>query len=173
MDRPMSGRAGEPGALAFRHPTEDDHLAVVARAEAWWPAPGVRASFPRLWFRHFGGTCWLAEEGRRLVGFAVGFIGVEHPSEARVLLVGVDPNHRRQGIGRALLERFADTVSERGADSIQAVIWAGDRPAIDFARALGFQPDSGPGTSLIYGVPAYADYDAEGDDKVVLRLKLR
>ncbi|HEY7524204.1 MAG TPA: GNAT family N-acetyltransferase [Candidatus Limnocylindrales bacterium] len=170
----MTGpRAGEPAGIAFRHPGEADHLAVVARAEAWWPAPGVRALFPRLWFRHFAGTCWLAEQDGRPIGFVVGLIGADRPAEARLLLVGVDPNHRRAGIGRALVERFAATVSERGADSLEAVVWAGDRPPIEFLRALGFRPDTGPGTSLIYGVPAHADYDAEGDDKVVLRLRLR
>ena len=32
---------------------------------------------------------------------------------------------------------------------------------------MGFAPDDGPGTQRLYGTPAYADYDGEGEDRVV------
>jgi hypothetical protein len=50
---------------------------------------------------------------------------------------------------------------------VRAITWAANRTSIAFHRSLGFRIDDGPGTSRIYGVPAFADYDAEADDKVV------
>ena len=32
---------------------------------------------------------------------------------------------------------------------------------------MGFAPADGPGTQNLYGTPAYPDYDADGDDRVV------
>jgi hypothetical protein len=32
---------------------------------------------------------------------------------------------------------------------------------------MGFAPDEGSGTQRLYGTPAYADYDGEGEDRVV------
>ncbi len=36
-----------------------------------------------------------------------------------------------------------------------------------FHRAMGFTPADGPGTMNLYGTPAYPDYDADGEDRVV------
>jgi hypothetical protein len=50
---------------------------------------------------------------------------------------------------------------------VTAVTWPGNRLSVAFHRALGFAPADGPGTQNLYGTPAYPDYDADGDDRVV------
>jgi hypothetical protein len=50
---------------------------------------------------------------------------------------------------------------------VTAITWPGNRVSVGFHRALGFVPEDGPGTQRLYGTPAYPDYDAEGDDRVV------
>jgi ribosomal protein S18 acetylase RimI-like enzyme len=158
--------------LGYRHPTEDDHPTVVRAARAWWPTPPASGSLPRLWLRHFSSTCWVAESSEgRLAGFLLGLVAADAPV-AHLETVAVDPNLRRRGIGRALVARFVANVRERGVERVEGVVWAGDPAAIAFARALGFRPDGGPGSQRIYGVPAYADYDWEGDDKARLLLPL-
>ena len=32
---------------------------------------------------------------------------------------------------------------------------------------IGFRIEEGPGAQRLYGTPAYADYDGEGEDRVV------
>jgi hypothetical protein len=32
---------------------------------------------------------------------------------------------------------------------------------------MGFTPSEGSGTQNLYGTPAFADYDADGEDRVV------
>ena len=44
--------------------------------------------------------------------------------------------------------------------------------SVVFHRALGFVADEGEGTQNLYGTPAYPDYDAEGDDRVVFSREL-
>jgi GNAT superfamily N-acetyltransferase len=152
----------------LRRPTERDQGPLVERIDDWWGGRRMRAQLPRLWFREFGGTSWVAEaEGGRLVGFLVGFVSPDRPGTGVIHLVGVDPNRRRIGIGRSLIEAFADDVRTRGAASLSSVGWPGDRGAIAFHRALGFALDDGPGTTSIFGSPGVADYDGPGEDRVL------
>jgi L-amino acid N-acyltransferase YncA len=82
-------------------------------------------------------------------------------------MVGTDPNHRRSGLGRALYERFFEDMRARGIHRVSAVTWPGNRGSVGFHRAMGFIPADGAGTQNLYGTPAYPDYDADGDDRVV------
>jgi len=160
-------KPNETPDLTFRRPTEADHLPVVRVLDDWWDAR-VHHLLPRFWFQHFTGTSWIAETAdAHLAGFLVGFVSPDHPQEASVHLVGTSPNLRRRGIGRALYERFAADAAARAAREVRTAVWPGNRTAIAFHRALGFAVDDGPGTRLLYGTPAYTDYDQDGDDKAV------
>jgi len=91
-----------PG-IAVRRPVEADHAALVSRIDEWWGGRKLHWYLPRLWFQHFAGTSWVAEDSEgRPVGFLVGFVSADHPENAYIHMVGTDPNHRRVGLGRAL-----------------------------------------------------------------------
>ena len=157
----------------FRRPTEADHAVIIRQVDEWWGGRRVHDILPRLWFQHFTGTSWVVEDdGGRLVGFLVGFISPDRPDEAYIHMVGTSPNHRMAGLGRALYERFFEDVRARGARRVGAVTWPGNRISVGFHKAMGFEPATGPGTQNLYGTPAYPDYDAEGDDRVVFSREL-
>ena len=161
------------GEYRLRRPVEEDHRIVVDRVDEWWGGRKLHPLLPRLWFQHFSGTSWVAEDAKgAIVGFLVGFVSPDHPDEAYVHMIGTSPNHRRMGLGRALYERFFDDVRRRGARRVRAITWPGNRASVGFHRAMGFEPDNGPGTQRLYGTPAYPDYDAEGDDRVVFSRRL-
>ena len=159
--------------LRFRRPTETDHARIVGQVDDWWGGRRLHDILPRLWFQHFTGTSWVVEDGDgRLAGFLVGFVSPDHPADAYIHMVGTSPNHRRSGLGRALYERFFEDVKGRGARRVSAITWPGNRVSVGFHRAMGFEPATGPGTQNLYGTPAYPDYDAEGDDRVVFSREL-
>jgi ribosomal protein S18 acetylase RimI-like enzyme len=159
--------------IRLRRPTEADHARLVGQIDDWWGGRKVHQLLPRLWFRHFTGTSWVAEDTEgRLVGFLVGFISPDHPEEAYVHMAGTNPNHRRLGLGRTLYERFFEDARTRGVQRVSAVTWPGNRVSVGFHRAMGFSPATGTGSQNLYGTPAYPDYDAEGDDRVVLSREL-
>ena len=160
-------------ATRLRRPGESDHPAVVAVLDEWWGGRRVRHRLPRLWFRHFAATSWLAERpDGALVGIVVGLVSPEHAAEAQLYLLGVDPNHRRRGIGRTLEAAFADDVRGRGTRTIRTELPTGDPVALRAMLALGYEVDAGPGTSPIHGTPAYADHDGPGEDRIVLLRRL-
>ncbi len=154
--------------IRFRRPVEADHPWLVGQVDHWWGGRRLHQLLPRLWFQHFTGTSWLAEDADgRIIGFLVGFISPDHPEEAYVHMIATDPNHRRAGLGRMLYERFFVDAAGRGAVRVHAVTWPGNRVSVGFHRAMGFAPSEGPGSQRLYGTPAYVDYDADGEDRVV------
>lgn len=161
-----------PG-FRFRRPLEADHRFLVDRVDEWWGGRRLHQLLPRLWFQHFTGTSWVVEDANgAIVGFLVGFISPDHPDIAYIHMVATSPNHRGAGLGRALYERFFADVRSRGARRVKAITWPGNRVSVGFHRAMDFVPDEGPGTQRLYGTPAYPDYDAEGDDRVVFSREL-
>jgi len=161
------------GDIRLRRPVEADHAVLVGNIDDWWGGRNVHQLFMRLWFQHFTGTSWVAEDSDgRLVGFIVGFVSPDRPDEAYIHLVGTSPNHRRAGLGRTLYERFFEDMRERDIRRVRAITWPGNRGSVAFHRAMGFQPADGPGTQNLYGTPAYADYDADGDDRVAFSREL-
>jgi len=170
----MTGSADEGREeLRFRRPTETDYARVVRVVDDWWDGRAIHVLLPRLWFQHFTGTSWLAEDDTgRLAGFLVGFISPDHPDIAYCHMVAADPSRRRRGIGRGLYERFFEDAAAAGARHVHAVTWPGNRRSVAFHRAMGFEVEAGPGTQNLYGTPARPGYDYETEDRVVLRRDL-
>lgn len=161
--------AGPATELRFRRPVEDDHRRIVDLVDEWWGGRRIHELLPRLWFQHFTGTSWLAEtEAGSPAGFLVGFISPDDPTMAYIHMVGTGPNHRRRGLGRELYRRFFADVGGRGVTRVRAVTWPGNRISVGFHRSLGFRLVDGPGSQNLYGSLAFPDYDAAGDDRVVL-----
>jgi GNAT superfamily N-acetyltransferase len=164
----MTDGSGPADGFSLGHPTEDDQPAIVAMIDEWFGGRHVRHLVGRAWFRHFGSTSWVADDvDGDPVGFLLGYRSPDRPTEAVIHLVGVHPNHRRRGIGRALIEAFVADGADRGVTVITAVAWPGEPPATTFFRALGFVPDEGPGSQNLFGTPAFPDYDGPGEDRIV------
>ena len=160
-------------AVVFRRPVEGDHACLVRQVDEWWGGRKLHQLLPRLWLQHFTGTSWVVEDATGSpIGFLVGFISPDHPDQAYIHMVASSPNHRGAGLGRALYERFFEDVKARGARRVTAITWPGNRVSVGFHRAMGFTPADGPGTQRLYGTPAYPDYDADGDDRVVFSREL-
>jgi len=158
----------DPSAVRFRRPTEADHAPIVALVDEWWGGRRMRDLLLRLWFQHFTGTSWIAEDDEgRLLGFLVGFISPDHPDTAYVHMIATNPNRRRSGLGAALYRRFFDDVGGRGVRRVRAITWPGNRVSVGFHRSMGFRVVDGPGTQNLYGTPAVPDYDGDGEDRVV------
>ncbi len=160
-------------AWVLRRPAEADVPVIDARLRDWLE-PGQARFLGRIWFRDFAGTSWLAEadEPARPIGIALGFRSQDRPAEAVLRLVAVDLGLRRRGIGRALVERFADDLRAAGATLASTTCRPDDRAALAFLQALGFVIDEGPGTRRIYGVPTHEGWDGAGEDRVLLQRSL-
>ena len=113
---------------------------------------------PKLFFLHFEGTSFVAEdEEGDLVGFLCGFLSQTNADEAYVHFVGITPDHRGEGLGRTLYQRFFDEVRAHGRTVVRCVTSPVNQESVAFHEALGFEVDR-----------VIADYDGPGEDRVLL-----
>ncbi|MBI2763695.1 MAG: GNAT family N-acetyltransferase [Chloroflexi bacterium] len=176
---------GIEGRIRLRRPRETDYPVIAISVDDWWDGKVVQGLLPRLWFRHFAGTSWIVEPddgrpdsrpdgrpGNRPTGFLVGFRSVADPTLGVIQAVGVNPNQRRRGIGRMLVEAFLSDARTTGIQAVETVIWPGNRRALPFLAACGFEPDPDGQPRLIHGVPAIAGYDFGTEDRARFRKSL-
>lgn len=97
--------------------------------EAWTSAQCLgMLALPGVWLT-------LAEAGDGVVvGFSLSRVTVD---EAELLLIAVDPAHRRQGVGSALLRGVIADAQTRGAKRLHLEVRA-DNPAVALYRAYRF-----------------------------------
>jgi ribosomal-protein-alanine N-acetyltransferase len=78
----------------------------------------------------------VAEEAHKIVGF---LIGVRVTTEnAKVLMLSVSKQHRKQGIGSELLIRFLKEISKKKVKIVELEVRTDNEKAINFYRKHGF-----------------------------------
>jgi ribosomal-protein-alanine N-acetyltransferase len=65
-------------------------------------------------------------------------LGQAVAGEAELLTIAIDPNQRRQGIGRALVVQFCDAARQKAAQTAFLEVAATNVPAISLYKAAGF-----------------------------------
>jgi ribosomal protein S18 acetylase RimI-like enzyme len=148
-------------AASIRHAKPSDYGRVIGRVNVWWGGRDMAPMLPKLFFLHFEGTSFVADDGEDLVGFLIGFLSQTVDDEAYIHFVGVSPEHRGEGLGRALYERFFDEVRAQGRSSVRCVTSPMNQESVSFHEALGFEVDR-----------VVPDYDGPGEDRVLLVKRL-
>lgn len=124
-----------------------NELHVTGRPETFRPGfPPELADHVYTVFRDPDRDILVAEEEGEIRGFAV-LHEIRRPEnpfmfERHFLDVdefGVDEAARRQGIGRALIDRAKALAKERGFDRLELNMWEFNQDALAFYEALGFE----------------------------------
>lgn len=114
---------------------EQCHVAAIAQLEKAcfsdpWSEKSIASELSNplsLWY--------VAMDGEKLVGY-VGSQTVLDGSD--MMNIAVDPNYRRQGVARLLIEKLIDGVREKGAICLLLEVRASNDPAIRLYQKLGF-----------------------------------
>lgn len=156
--------------MEIRHATREDLPEIEAVAEASW-----EADYPDVFTRESAVESaheWYSEEsmeGELVQSDGVilvadrdgGVIGFAHAAwtgdEGDVMRVYVDPDHRGQAIGSALLETAVATLFERDVDRIRAMVLAENEPGKAFYRSHGFEREDETHETVIAG-DRYEEY---------------
>jgi ribosomal protein S18 acetylase RimI-like enzyme len=142
----------------IRHAQPSDYGRVIQHVNAWWGGREMALMLPQLFFVHFEGTSFVAEnEEGKLVGFLCGFLSQTKAEEAYVHFIGVDPAQRGTGLGRELYEVFFATAREQGRTVVRAVTSPGNESSLAFHRSLAFEIER-----------TVQDYDGPGEDRALL-----
>ncbi|MBI2822550.1 MAG: ribosomal protein S18-alanine N-acetyltransferase [Acidobacteria bacterium] len=95
-------------------------------------APVPQPPDPRL---GSGVSDLTGETDFRIIGFIAGRM---MPGDVEIYKLAVDPEYRRQGIGRRMMHRFLGMARERGAYNCYLEVRKSNASAIAFYRSLGF-----------------------------------
>ncbi len=146
----------------IRHANPSDYGRVIQHVNAWWGGREMAPMLPKLFFLHFEGTSFVAEDDDGLlVAFLIGFLSQTDSDEAYIHFVGVAPDQRGSGIGRELYERFFVVVAEQGRTLVRCVTSPVNEGSVAFHESLGFVAEA-----------VVSDYDGPGEDRVLLVKRL-
>ena len=135
-----------------------DYGRVIGRVNVWWGGRDMAPMLPKLFFVHFEGTSFVAEdEDGHLAAFLIGFLSQTDDEEAYIHFVGVDPERRGAGLGRDLYERFFEAAREHGRKRVRCVTSPVNASSVAFHEAMGFEIER-----------VAEDYDGPGEDRVLL-----
>jgi ribosomal protein S18 acetylase RimI-like enzyme len=146
------------GAVQLRHAKPSDYGRIIGRINVWWGGREMAPMLPKLFFIHFEGTSFIAEDdAEELRGFVCGFLSQTADDEAYIHFVGVDPEARGLGVGRALYERFFEEVRANGRSVVRCVTSPANERSVAFHESLGFEVER-----------VVPDYDGPGEDRALL-----
>jgi ribosomal-protein-alanine N-acetyltransferase len=145
--------------FVIRQFARDDLLDVIEIEEGVYGSGAYRPLFLRQLYDLFPALIWVAEADARIVGHLCGAIA-EDRQTGWIVNAGVLARYRRQGIGRALLERGVASLLAAGAGRIMVTADESNAPAIRLYTDLGFQ-EIGQG----------ADYYGDGRDRLIFEYK--
>jgi GNAT superfamily N-acetyltransferase len=148
--------------MKIRCVDSSDYDHVISTLNDWWGGRMMSDMLPKLFFVHFKDTSFIAEEDGEIVGFLIGFLSQSRPAETYVHFVGVHPDHRKQGIGQALYERFFEAVKQKGRTIVRCVTSPVNKQSIAFHTRIGFQAEENT-----EGVKVHQVYDGPGNDRVL------
>jgi ribosomal protein S18 acetylase RimI-like enzyme len=148
--------------MEIRHAQPADYGRVIGRVNSWWGGRDMAPMLPKLFFVHFEGTSFVLDDADgQLAGFLIGFLSQSDDEEAYIHFVGVAPEHRGEGIGRRLYERFFEEARAQGRTRVCCVTSPVNTQSLAFHEKMGFEVER-----------VAEDYDGAGEDRMLLLKQL-
>lgn len=151
--------------MELRNAQTTDYAPIIAVLNDWWGGRQMSDMLPKLFFVHFAETSFIAEQPGQICGFLIGFLSQTRAAEAYIHFVGIHPDYRKQGLGRALYEHFFAAARQANRNLVRCVTAPINKNSIAFHTRMGFQAE--PQATQMDGVPFYPDYDGAGEHRVL------
>jgi ribosomal protein S18 acetylase RimI-like enzyme len=117
--------------------TKKDFDRIVEVIDHWWGGPISTFAHP-VFFYELGDQALVAEDGGEMIGFLLGFVAGKEVRTGYVHLVGIHPDHRRRGVGRALYATFTERSAAAGCERMKAITTPGHEGSLRFHSAMGW-----------------------------------
>ena len=153
--------------MLVRNVFENDFLAIVDKSREWGDIVIERETIYHLMTKHFRGTCFVAEDRQRVIGYLLGFRSQTYPEEAYMHLIQVEPAMRGHGVGMRMYTQFQDAARVMGCKKIVTTSRPQNKLAIAFYERMGFKPVQAGNVIEVDGVKAIKDYNGPGKHVVV------
>ena len=123
----------KPANVSFREMQASDLDAVMQIEKVNFPFPWTAGNFKDS--ISSGYTCLVLETGSTIIGYAVLMMVLD---EAHLLNISVAPSHKRQGLGRYLLDYMMQIGREKGGLNMFLEVRPSNTSAITLYESIGF-----------------------------------
>jgi GNAT superfamily N-acetyltransferase len=151
--------------VVIRHAEAADYESIISVVDAWWGGRRMASMLPKLFFKHFRPTSFVAMHDDLIVGFVIAFVSQSDCDEGYIHFIGVHPNFRKSGLGNQLYEQVFEAMTDRGCKIVRCVTSPTNRDSIAFHLRLGFKPETSE--NVVQGIPIFEEYDGPGEDRVL------
>jgi ribosomal protein S18 acetylase RimI-like enzyme len=151
--------------VVVRHAEVDDHRSIITVVDEWWGGRHMALMVPKLFFRLFRPTSFVAMHGDLVVGFVIALVSQSDRDEGYIHFVGVHPDFRKSGLGSLLYDQVFEAMKDLGCKVVRCVTSPINKGSIAFHLQMGFKPETSE--RVVEGVPFFADYDGPGEDRVL------
>ncbi len=145
----------------FRRPAPTDVHAVVRVVNEWWGGRALAVLVQPLFFEHFASTSLIEFGTEGLRAFLIAFDSADHCDITYIHFVGVRPDLRGSGRGRALYQQTFDQAAARGKQRVRSITGLPNRNSIAFHRSMGFACLPGDDVDD-EGIPFHRDHGGKG-----------
>jgi len=153
--------------MLVRNVFENDFVGIVEKSMEWGDLVIERDNIYHIMCVHFRGTCFMAEDNGRIIGYLLGFRSQSCPGQAYMHLLHVDPKFRGHGVAQRLFSQFQAAVKAMGCIEIAAVSRPQNRVGMAFYTSMGLEPVAMDGMIEVDGVKAVRDYNGPGKHMVL------
>lgn len=158
----------------IRQVQEDDFLTIADIATYCPPMVTERNSIYHLFTKFFKSTSLIIEsDDKKVLGFLLGFISQDDPTEAYIHLLCVIPQWRNKGLAKDLIDEFLNILSEKGCSKINLITSPGNKKALNFYMKMGFKIENEGREIIINGVKTIKNYNGPGEHKLICTKQLR
>jgi predicted GNAT superfamily acetyltransferase len=151
--------------VEIRNVKGSDYYVISSLINEWWGGRQMSDMLPKLFFVHFNNTSFIAEKDGEIVGFLIGFLSQSDTDVAYIHFVGVNPEYRKNQIGKQLYNEFFNVVKKNNRNSVHAVTSPVNKVSIAYHTKVGFHIENGD--KEVDGVSVFSDYDGPNQDRVL------
>ena len=146
--------------------TSSDYDVIIRHLDEWWGGRNMTDMLPRLFFKHFADTSFIIKNEKDVLGFLVGFVSQEKPELGYVHFIGVNPEYRKNNIGKVLYTTFFEEMRKRKVTIVECVTSPMNINSIYFHQKIGFKAVDNHLKNEI-GVSYFEHYDGKEEHRVV------
>jgi ribosomal-protein-alanine N-acetyltransferase len=148
-----------PPDLLIRPATRADLRAILALEAAVFPLDAYPKDEFVYWLRRAPAWFLVAEADGALIGYVITYV---RGRAAHLISLAIDPAHRRQGRGRALVLHVLAALRAAGVTVLDLEVRPSNTAGLRFWESFGFSP-----------VGLLSDYYPDGEAGLQMRLELK
>jgi len=125
-----------PPALSCRAPQQSDASAIHALVAACEPLDLNSIYAYLLLCTDFAGTCAVATEGGKILGFVSGYLKPAEPATLFIWQVAVSPSTRGRGLAKAMLNEILSRPACQRVTQLEATVSPTNKPSRNLFESL-------------------------------------